>query len=628
MNAAPPAAAGDESSPLLLSEEHKNNGESRTTKYMYGLDDDGGGRQKTQQKEEEETGDDEDSTSIVFWDGAPGHGITTGFPAYLIDSINRISTRVWQHVGHIGVLGSISIATNFLTGPAMLEIPAVFQRSGIIPTTCTIVLVGVLASLGSLHMARAISQVPGNTNFEREVEYSEAFRQLFATSDRRKDNDAGLAKSPSLSSSSSSTKSVSSTQAATNSSRSHRWFIGTQLVFFACITCLNISSLVDSAQVFDTILANIMGGTHALQITWANTTTSAAATGAAAESSTSTLLEFHWIEWTYASCSQEVLLEGRCIPFDETGDGDDDGVLLTVGYLFNILCFLPLSLMNLQENAAWQVVEFLVLIVTSIIFSVLFWQNGLVWDDDRISWWGDSWDGLMGVILFNFALVISVSSWLYEKESNVDAKSVIVGSTVLAALLYMLVGILGAMSMPHVSENMLETFMSGVLGTSMQWTASIFALFIVGLGIPLLCVLCRLNLTGSGMKHSTANWWAVYLPFGLSWLMYRGDLVTQLLSWGGVIFTSLIAFIFPLLLALQALRIHRDDPGTIVVYGRRWADASTEALERRALYVLLGISILAIVAAIVGNILGGGEASSHGSFAHEISRLTEMTLVV
>jgi hypothetical protein len=161
------------------------------------------------------------------------------------------------------------------------------------------------------------------------------------------------------------------------------------------------------------------------------------------------------------------------------------------------------------------------------------------------------------------------------------------------------------MSMPHVSENMLETFMSGVLGTSMQVTASIFALFIVGLGIPLLSVLCRLNLTGSGISQATGDWLSVYFPFGISWLLYRGDLVTMLLSWGGSIFTSLIAFIFPLLLAMRALETSSsDEEGSIEVYGTWWKTSnSTKNQEKRVLQALLVVSILSIAAAIIGNIL-------------------------
>lgn len=67
------------------------------------------------------------------------------------------------------MLGSISIAVNSLTGPAMLNLPSVFQKSGIIPTTLTIAFLCILSNLCSLHMANVISKVPGNAHFHREV---------------------------------------------------------------------------------------------------------------------------------------------------------------------------------------------------------------------------------------------------------------------------------------------------------------------------------------------------------------------------------------------------------------------------------------------------------------------------
>lgn len=216
---------------------------------------------------------------------------------FSFSSIRNLSHRVWGHmgVGSMGMLGSMSIAVNFLTGPAMLEIPAVFQKSGLIPTVVTIVCTCLLAALCSLHMASSISKLPGNTKFSAQVEYSHAFSFYYWPDDRR-------------------------------------WFVGTQLVFYACVTCLNISSLVDSAQVFDTILANLGGGTYALQIT---------------------LQGLHVVAWDYSVCSEQDLLEGDCIPFSQTGDGDDDGVIFTAGYALNILCFMPLALMNLKVRVSY-----------------------------------------------------------------------------------------------------------------------------------------------------------------------------------------------------------------------------------------------------------------------------------
>jgi amino acid permease len=69
----------------------------------------------------------------------------------------------------IGMLGSVAIAVNSLAGPAILQLPATYQESGIIPTTVALVLVGMLSSLCSLHMANVVSQVPGNSTFNKDV---------------------------------------------------------------------------------------------------------------------------------------------------------------------------------------------------------------------------------------------------------------------------------------------------------------------------------------------------------------------------------------------------------------------------------------------------------------------------
>ena len=71
--------------------------------------------------------------------------------------------------GMIGMLGSIAITVNSLTGPAMLNLPATFQISGLIPTIFTLIMLCVLSALCSLTLSDVISNVPGNNNFRKEV---------------------------------------------------------------------------------------------------------------------------------------------------------------------------------------------------------------------------------------------------------------------------------------------------------------------------------------------------------------------------------------------------------------------------------------------------------------------------
>merc|ERR1712224_308233 len=148
--------------------------------------------------------------------------------------------------------------------------------------------------------------------------------------------------------------------------------------------------------------------------------------------------------------------------------------------------------------------------------------------------------------------------------------------------------------------------MSGSFGVTMQLFASVFAFFIIGLGCPLFSILVRMNLSGSNGLFSvqTSNVLGVYLPFFTSWILYQGDSVTTLLSWGGMIFTSLVAFLLPLMLSLHALDDERksdggDDDGSVNVY-KPW-HISNKVTQRCCLKFLLTIACLSIFMAIAGN---------------------------
>jgi len=183
----------------------------------------------------------------------------------------------------------------------------------------------------------------------------------------------------------------------------------------------------------------------------------------------------------------------------------------------------------------------------------------------------------------------------------VNVPVVIHSSSFLTSVLYISIGVLGAITVPHASQNMLESLMSGVFGTAIQLCSSLFAFFIIGLGCPLFSVLARMNLTDGNalMSRNAANGLAVYMPFFFSWIFYKGDAIIKLLSWGGIIFTSLLAFVLPLLLSLHSLE-RGDDDGSVNVY-KPWS-VTSKRTQKKLLLALLGLAIASIFAAILGNI--------------------------
>jgi amino acid permease len=339
----------------------------------------------------------------------------------------------------IGMLGSVSIAVNSLAGPAILQLPFQYQQSGIIPTTICLIIVGVLSSFCCLHMADTVSQVPGNKGFDKCIEFSDCFSIFW----------------------------------------NKKAYVATQLLFFLCATCLNVAAIVDTAEVVDSFL-----GFHYKTVGW-------------------TASYGKWQSWSQTSAGcishDDNPQEGgsattTCGDVEPFGDEDVYGdYIISMGYLITAAVFVPICLMDLKENTAWQIFGFCLLCSLSLYFCIAFaGYHSLTLDN--VTLWGFEWGEMLGVILFNFALVMAVPSWLHEKKDNVSVKKVVYGSTAIAMILYVSVGILGAFAIPHVKVNMLEPMVSGAYGKGLQLTGSLFAFVIIGLDIPLFSVLCRYNL--------------------------------------------------------------------------------------------------------------------------------------
>jgi hypothetical protein len=107
-------------------------------------------------------------------------------------------------------------------------------------------------------------------------------------------------------------------------------FVYSQIAFYCCITCLNVSSIVDTAQVVDTFLGHwFPGGSGAINLKFKG------------EKPT-----IEWIHWDYSSCPEEVLDAGDCNPFS-----DESGLIFSIGYMVILCVFFPMALCDLKVRA-------------------------------------------------------------------------------------------------------------------------------------------------------------------------------------------------------------------------------------------------------------------------------------
>lgn len=306
--------------------------------------------------------------------------------------------------------------------------------------------------------------------------------------------------------------------------------------------------------------------------------------------------------WSHAGpCTRREAKLGVCDPFGD--EGVYGNYLLTLGYVLTAAVFLPICLKDLKENTDWQIFGFGILIALSLYFCYSFWDSGKL-SLHHASLWGQEWSSMLGVIMFNFALVLAIPAWLHEKKESVSVVSTVVYSTAISTALYIGVGALGALTISHVNVNLLTPMVSGAYGEGVQIAASVFAFFIIGLDIPLFSVLTRYNLTHSGMCSTrTANLLVVWIPWGLAWVFYQGDAIGELLDWSGTLLTSAVAFLLPLYLALRALVTDPEErrQGSVSVYGSSKGMASRKA-QITSLYVLLFLAAAGVMLAIGGQI--------------------------
>lgn len=68
---------------------------------------------------------------------------------------------------------------------------------------------------------------------------------------------------------------------------------------------------------------------------------------------------------------------------------------------------------------------------------------------------GDSQSELAGIVLFNFAYIITVPSWLNEKKDTVSVNKVIWNSALLSTCLYILFSFMAASAFSQINADML-----------------------------------------------------------------------------------------------------------------------------------------------------------------------------
>jgi hypothetical protein len=297
-----------------------------------------------------------------------------------------------------------------------------------------------------------------------------------------------------------------------------------QLAFVLSVMSQCLASIIQVAQVMDGILVATLSKTYALDPSYGV------------------------IEWTVeTNCSPPPPSNHHCVPF---GERESYVPILTLGYVILLVLIMPIGLMRLNENIAVQIVSFAMLVSLTLYFIVMFCVDGL--HPHAVPMIGPQLSDV-GSIIFNMAFVVFIPSWLNEKQPEVSVNASMWVSTVAATAGYVVMGVLGGMAFPCASSNILALLLSPASSTLMRAAASLLGMGVIGLGIPVFCIMMRYNLIAARLcSPRWAVFYGVFAPWMVAWTMYCGTGAQEVIAWMGTTVNGVVNFIFPLVLALRA----------------------------------------------------------------------------
>jgi len=410
-------------------------------------------------------------------------------------AIMKEQIHAFTHVSvtkSIDNFGSFALIFNNLVGPAMLGFPHLFQKAGLIPVILMIILVYICSSFCGTMLADAISSIPCNKKFERDVDFSTAFHIIVGG----------------------------------------EWYVLTQTLFLISCFVQAVAAIVESAQSIDGILASfILGRTYAVQL----------------------LPVPRFVSWSPEFCKieaedQEESPLSACTPFNEHGP-----LLLTVGYCITCLLFVPLGRGQLKETVWVQIFSLLVFVLLLSVFVWEFEWRGL---DYSVPLVGRNFSQLAGVVLFNFAYTVTVPSWLCEKKPEVSVNGILWSATSIGSVVYVLFGVMGAAAFEQAGPNLLVLLASNKVHHITRVCAALFGVVIIGCGVPVFCVIIKNVLNHTNFcSPSGALFCGATLPFLVGWLLYQGSALMEILNWTGLLVNGSVAFLLPSVLSYKTVEV-------------------------------------------------------------------------
>lgn len=228
-----------------------------------------------------------------------------------------------------------------------------------------------------------------------------------------------------------------------------------------------------------------------------------------------------------------------------------DRTVISAGLVLLLLISWPLAELNLDDNINVQVVATLVLTTALGVAVYILTSSG--WHASSLPVVGSTFKGLLGTLFFNFGLAVYIPSWVNEKVESVNEIAVLSWSVLISFLVCSAVAVGGAVgSAPYVGSD--RTLFNSLVDVGTPTAQSL--VYVIPLvsnlsSIPVMLILVRYNLESMDVPKQAAKALTVMLII-VSVFAMRGHGFIDCVNIGGSIFTSMAAFIIPVLIFAAA----------------------------------------------------------------------------
>ncbi|RHZ72484.1 hypothetical protein Glove_242g37 [Diversispora epigaea] len=290
----------------------------------------------------------------------------------------------------------------------------------------------------------------------------------------------------------------------------HRLIV--QLTLYIAIQSFIISSIIISSQTMDSLMISLAGKTCGIGI--------------------------H--PTTGFFCVREQGLTGS--PFGK------DYMLITVGFLISLAIVIPASVVELVDNIRIQIVSLITLALIIISWLVTFMIHGL--DSDRVPLVGTDFSQAVGTVLFNYAFIVMIPSWINDLNPTVSIRKSVWYSISISTCAYILLGFIGGMAYQIDSKSNIIAVINNSSERSIISTITtyLFPLAVLIASIPAYAIIVRYNLINNNYCDKvTATLLSSVLPWVIIIPFQTGSWLNSFMNWTTLIFSTISNFILPFL---------------------------------------------------------------------------------